>query len=155
MSKAQPRDYINDYDVPLTLTCPPRYRQIAENMVRDLATLVHKNEQYGESWKRRGGKGAWFTLVRPWDRLEEMVRAAEDDIFAAGDNTHHEADSDILDSIRDVRNYLHLIEDEILRRRRQAERAHRHEERLSESKMGRNELETFLDPETGEPYPPE
>jgi len=101
---------------------PSKYVGIAKQALSDVMLLARKNEAYGDSWKQRGGRGAWFTLVRPWDRLVNMVEQADDDIFAAGDLVHEDKDSDILDSIRDVRNYLFLVEEEIKERRKQARR---------------------------------
>lgn len=101
---------------------PNKFVPIAKQALRDVLTLVEKNKVYGESWKRRGGQGAWFTIVRPWDRLEQMVEQSGNDIFAAGDYAPSDKDSDILDSIRDIRNYLFLVEQEIILRRQEQER---------------------------------
>lgn len=109
----------------VTITVPAKYKNIAERVRRNIQLLVQKNEAYGDSWKKRGGRGAWFTIVRPWDRLEQMVIRNEDDIFLAGLDLPETwgTESDILDSLRDIRNYFFLVEDEILKQREQYENA--------------------------------
>lgn len=84
--------------------------------------LVIQNDQnclkkarlnYGESWCKRGGVGAFMMLARKWDRLEQflgnkdaacpqwdILRAIEIDGRAEG----------IIDDIRDLRRYLALVE---------------------------------------------
>lgn len=112
-------DFLSDpaEEVVMEITVPVKYHRILQEMVCDLQVLVEKNAVYGESWKRRGGPGAFLTMVRPWDRLEEMVKRHNWDVFAAGQTFAGGGDSDIMDSIRDMRNYLYLIGDEILQQR--------------------------------------
>ena len=45
-------------------------RQIAQG---DLEALKVAEESYGDSWKRRGGVGAFMMLARKWDRIEKQV----------------------------------------------------------------------------------
>lgn len=86
--------------------------------------LLKAQESYGDSWKRRGGVGAFMMLARKWDRLENRVQqdvigrgnrpAPQWDVFA-----HIEADErseGIIDDIRDLCRYLILVEAEMLRR---------------------------------------
>ena len=87
---------------------------------RDVEVVVEKDKEYGSSWKRRGGVGAFMMMARKWDRIETRVeqdpekhpRLPKWDIFnhAVYDNR----EEGILDDIRDLRRYLLLIEDEIL-----------------------------------------
>lgn len=92
----------------------------------DVKGLLKAQESYGDSWKKRGGVGAFMMLARKWDRLENCVRGAlvnphtgiptisPYDIFA-----HIEADrraEGLIDDIRDLRRYLMLVEAEMLRR---------------------------------------
>lgn len=91
----------------------------------DVEGLLKAQQSYGDSWKRRGGVGAFMMLARKWDRLEkrlaELPRARPElgpnveggdryDIF------HHiEADrrsEGVIDDIRDLRRYLTLVEAE-------------------------------------------
>lgn len=88
----------------------------------DVAGLVKAEQSYGDSWKKRGGVGAFMMLARKWDRLEnQLKRVAHDDegrdcayhydIFG-----HAEADTraeGVIDDIRDLRRYLMLVEAEL------------------------------------------
>lgn len=104
---------------------------IASNDVR---TLVKKDAEYGSSWKKRGGVGAFMMLARKWDRLETQVtRSGLDtkyDIFdAIGQDdkelANHLEVHDVvpynfeatLETIRDLRRYLLLVESEIILRK--------------------------------------
>lgn len=95
----------------------------------DVATLVVKDAEYGSSWKKRGGVGAFMMLARKWDRLETQmtvdVKDAENpqwhlnyyDIFERIDRVEPKDGESVLETIRDLRRYLLLVESEIERRR--------------------------------------
>lgn len=88
----------------------------------DVEGLRKAQESYGDSWKRRGGVGAFMMLARKWDRLENHVArglppqedrapVSQYDIFR-----HIQADTrseGIIDDIRDLRRYLMLVEAEM------------------------------------------
>lgn len=77
----------------------------------DVAVLQVKEKEYGSSWKRRGGVGAFMMLARKWDRIEEQVKRVGWDVFdAAKKDARKEG---ILDDIGDLRRYLLLVEAEI------------------------------------------
>lgn len=78
----------------------------------DVRVLVEKDKDYGSSWKKRGGSGAFFMLARKWDRLENQVQQHNFDIFAAINKDRRE--EGILDDIRDLRRYLELVESEVV-----------------------------------------
>jgi hypothetical protein len=92
---------------------------------QDVEALARAQVSYGDSWKKRGGVGAFMMLARKWDRLENQVskplQAINDglpvqqwDIFG-----HIKADTrveGIIDDIRDLRRYLLLVEAEMVRR---------------------------------------
>ena len=78
---------------------------------RDVRTLEEKGKAYGDSWKRRGGTGAFMMLARKWDRLENQAEAHSFDVFAA---IRDDPDG-VLDDIRDLRCYLLLVEEEMSR----------------------------------------
>ena len=88
---------------------------IVEKVAQVDVTKLHKAEQsYGNSWKQRGGVGAFMMLARKWDRLEKQVNESNYDIFLAAEkDTRAEG---ILDDIRDLRRYLMLVEAEIIRK---------------------------------------
>ena len=74
----------------------------------DVARLKEAQVSYGDSWRNRGGVGAFMMLARKWDRIENQVTKEGYDIF----KTIHEDPSNtgILDDIRDLRRYLLLVE---------------------------------------------
>lgn len=97
-------------------------REIAEE---DTSGLLEAYKHYGDSWKKRGGVGAFMMLARKWDRIELRVGkvgveqppgaiakiASAWDIFA-----HIEADDrseGLIDDVRDLRRYLLLVEAEM------------------------------------------
>ena len=83
------------------------------NIIRKLANLdVSKLEQaersYGDSWRKRGGIGAFMMLARKWDRIENQVTKDGYDTYESIYNDP--SDTGILDDIRDLRRYLLLVE---------------------------------------------
>lgn len=100
--------------------------------VTDVETLVQKDAEYGSSWKKRGGIGAFMMLARKWDRLETQMtvpaysphpnpkESAEQtqqyDIFTRIEAGIGGTES-ILETLRDLRRYCLLVESEIERRK--------------------------------------
>lgn len=84
-------------------------KEVAQN---DLQALQKAETSYGDSWKRRGGVGAFMMLARKFDRIEHQSEKHGWDIFEAGEVYIGEAG--LLDDIRDLRRYLLLVENEIL-----------------------------------------
>ena len=81
-----------------------------EDIVEDDVTeLEEAHYSYGESWRKRGGIGAYMMLARKWDRLENKVKEHEWDIFKAINEDPR--DEGILDDIRDLRRYLLLVDE--------------------------------------------
>ena len=77
--------------------------------------LRRKNapEEYGDSWCKRGGVGAFMMAARKWDRIENTVKQVNWEIFeAVGRDRRPEG---ILDDIGDLRRYLLLIEEYVTR----------------------------------------
>jgi len=94
--KDQPSEIIRQVDVLASL---------------DTVKLQEAEQSYGDSWKQRGGVGAFMMLARKWDRLEKQVNEHHYDVFAAiSKDTREEG---ILDDIRDLRRYLFLVEAEM------------------------------------------
>ena len=79
---------------------------IQDVQLRDLDLLSRKLEEYGSSWKARGGVGAFMNLARTWDRLEVMAREQDWDIFKVPREV-------LEDQLRDLRCYALLIEMEL------------------------------------------
>lgn len=92
----------------------------------DAAGLKAAQKSYGNSWKSRGGVGAFMMLARKWDRMENRLKVTINrereglptvpayDIFA-----HIAADprsEGIIDDVRDLRRYLMLVEAEMIAR---------------------------------------
>lgn len=88
----------------------------------DVEGIIKADVQYGSSWKKRGGVGAFMMLARKWDRIEQAISPNPDnperskrfkdvvpyDIFGAC-----QADlraEGIIDDVRDLRRYLLLVE---------------------------------------------
>ena len=83
---------VEDYDLIRTIA------------LTDVEVLKEKGKTYGDSWKKRGGVGAFMMLARKWDRLENMTRARQYDVFAL--------EASALEEIQDLRAYLLLVEAE-------------------------------------------
>jgi len=85
--------------------------EIAQN---DVAGLQAAQKEYGNSWKLRGGAGAFMMLARKWDRIERRVSktdgATQWDVF--GHILADERSEGLIDDIRDLRRYLLLVEAE-------------------------------------------
>ena len=77
----------------------------------DVSELEKAEKSYGDSWRRRGGVGAFMMLARKWDRIENQVKAENYDIFASYKKDTRE--EGILDDIQDLRRYLLLVEEHI------------------------------------------
>lgn len=93
-----------------------RYLTQLEHIAKeDVVGLLKAQESYGDSWKKRGGVGAFMMLARKWDRLENRVRsgagASPYDIF--GHIVADERAEGLIDDIRDLRRYLMLVEAEM------------------------------------------
>lgn len=110
----------------------PTYLGFLNEVVQDdIEGLREKQEEYGNSWMKRGGIGAFMMLARKWDRIEKQVErnlpeefpkvgptrpivnsfVPAYDIFA-----HLEADErpeGLADDIKDLRRYLLLVEAEM------------------------------------------
>ena len=84
-------------------------KEIAQN---DLEALKRAESSYGDSWKRRGGVGAFMMLARKWDRIENLTQKYDYDIFHTIEE--HPEETGVIDDIRDLRRYLLLVEAEMV-----------------------------------------
>jgi hypothetical protein len=92
-----------------------KYHRHLETIVRaDVEYVRRKDAQYDASWKKRDGVGAFFTIVRPWDRLESISRSVSYDVFAKIREEGLEGpDGSLIACVRDLRRYLLLVEAEM------------------------------------------
>jgi hypothetical protein len=74
----------------------------------DVTALEEAQKSYGDSWRKRGGVGAFMMLARKWDRIENQVGKNNYDVFKTIKDDL--SDTGILDDIRDLRRYLLLVE---------------------------------------------
>ena len=81
----------------------------------DVKKLHEAEKSYGDSWKQRGGVGAFMMLARKWDRLEKQVVETQFDVFAAAEKDQRV--EGVIDDIRDLRRYLLLVEAELNERK--------------------------------------
>lgn len=83
----------------------------------DVATLQRKEATYRGSWKRRGGVGAFMMMARKWDRLEGILQTQfKYDVFGAIAAAPSGDDGTVLAEVRDLRQYLALVEAEMVSR---------------------------------------
>ena len=74
----------------------------------DWTSLDKAEEDYGDSWRKRGGIGAFMMLARKWDRIEKQVYDYTYDIFLALEEDKRP--EGLMDDIKDLRRYLLLVE---------------------------------------------
>lgn len=77
----------------------------------DAVGLKEAQKSYGESWKIRGGVGAFMMLARKFDRLQIRVEKLNWDIFEA--IISDQRSEGIIDDVVDLRRYLMLVEAEM------------------------------------------
>src|SRR3546814_16570964 len=86
------------------------YAHIRELANKDVDMLIEKGMSYGNSWRKRGGIGAFMMMARKMDGIENQ--SAGYDIFKSiqkGIELGITNDG-ILDAIRDLPAYLLLLE---------------------------------------------
>ena len=89
-----------------------KWENMKESTQNDLEALKRAETSYGDSWKRRGGVGAFMMLARKFDRIEHQSEKHNWNVFEAGEV--YKGEAGLLDDIRDLRRYLLLVEDYIL-----------------------------------------
>lgn len=87
------------------------YDFLPELVKADCGGLIKARTSYGDSWKLRGGVGAFMMLARKWDRIENQTKKQGYDVFKAIELDP--SNTGILDDIRDLRRYLLLVEAEM------------------------------------------
>ncbi|MAF25592.1 hypothetical protein CL634_08490 [bacterium] len=106
---------------PATVQMPDLYGHLPDVLAEDERILKEKFISYGDSWKRRGGAGAFMVLARKWDRLENYMGQEHPDASPKQWDIFDHIEKDpreegVLDDIRDLRRYLALVEAECLAR---------------------------------------
>ena len=86
----------------------PIIRQTEIISAEDWTSLDKAEQDYGDSWRKRGGVGAYMMLARKWDRIENQVVEKGWDIFKSIEQDIRP--EGILDDIKDLRRYLLLVE---------------------------------------------
>ena len=89
----------------------PKWTEMKDLAQQDILSLIESEKSYGDSWKRRGGTGAFMMLARKFDRIEQQAESCNYDVFRAGDMFG--GDDGLLDDIGDLRRYLFLVEHHI------------------------------------------
>jgi len=86
----------------------PKWQDVKSIAQEDIHSLIESEKSYGDSWRRRGGTGAFMMLARKFDRIEQQSKDCNYDIFEAGDK--YNGEDGLLDDIGDLRRYLLLVE---------------------------------------------
>lgn len=94
-------------------------------VVADIATIEAKEKSHGASWKKSGGASAFMIFARKWDRIKarvtQSIPATADTPAATAENILEHIPADrrvepLLSDIRDLRQYLMLVEAEMAAR---------------------------------------
>ena len=88
-----------------------KWTEMKDIAQQDIVSLIESEKSYGDSWKRRGGTGAFMMLARKFDRIEQHAESCNYDVFEAGAKFNGE--DGLLDDIGDLRRYLFLVEHHI------------------------------------------
>tara|TARA_Y100001938_G_scaffold120970_1_gene168166 strand:- start:246 stop:548 length:303 start_codon:yes stop_codon:yes gene_type:complete len=92
----------------MTKEYSPIIRETEIISAEDWTSLDKAEQDYGDSWRKRGGVGAYMMLARKWDRIENQVVEKGWDIFKSIEQDIRP--EGILDDIKDLRRYLLLVE---------------------------------------------
>jgi hypothetical protein len=85
------------------------YTDFIRIITKEIADLlIKKDAEYGGSWLKRGGVGAYMMKVRKSDRLEQQVQAHGYDIFLALRNSQGKSEN-LADTLLDDAGYAILI----------------------------------------------
>ena len=60
---------------------PANFKHIQQLADQDVVKLKEAEKSYGDSWRNRGGVGAFMMLARKFDRIENQVSKDGYDIF--------------------------------------------------------------------------
>lgn len=102
-----PTGSINE-EQPTRKNMDTKWEQMRDIAQKDLTQLISAEKSYGDSWRRRGGTGAFMMLARKFDRIEQQSKSVNWDIFEACEK--YTGEEGLLDDIGDLRRYLFLVE---------------------------------------------
>ena len=77
-----------------------KWTEMKDLAQEDILSLIESEKSYGDSWKRRGGTGAFMMLARKFDRIEQQAESCNYDVFVAGNRFGGE--DGLLDDIGDT-----------------------------------------------------
>lgn len=108
-------------DIPMSNVVIPAISKENQEMVNRLnrfivpliARTARKNEEYGGSWKQRGGTDSFFMLARKWDRIEVQCRRFHFNVLEA--LRQDRRTEGLVDDIDDLIGYLLLVRNEALK----------------------------------------
>jgi hypothetical protein len=104
------------------------YDLLAQILGKDIDVIRAKNATYQDSWRRRGGVDSFMMLARKWDRIETMCKAEGFNIINAGSKYRGkygekiEQDGTLIAEIRDLRRYLAMVDEYLVRTTYRADR---------------------------------
>lgn len=73
---------------------------------KDIEFVLQKDKDYGSSWRKRGGVGAFFVIARKADRIHTLADKAEVTFTATLWKSNP---GDVRDDFKDLRQYLLLV----------------------------------------------
>lgn len=77
-------------------------------VISSLSELAkQKDAEYGASWCKRGGIGAWFTTVRKFDRMITQIAKKDGNVWDVSEPIN--STESLEETIKDAINYLLLI----------------------------------------------
>ena len=101
-----------------------KYHKFLQPLVdEDVRFILEREKVYQSSWKKSGGRSAYFMLARKMDRLINMMNkkpkdfyeaTIQHDIFAKISDDPSGNDGTVLAEIRDLRRYLIMVESEMM-----------------------------------------
>jgi hypothetical protein len=123
MTFSQMKDYLDRQGKGhmVTTFTDEEQEEALQNVVDDdVEGLMVARQSYGDSWKKRGGIGAFMMLARKWDRLEQLLTRSNGlnqyDVFQHVIWDSQNGGEGTIDAIRDLRRYLALVEAELVLR---------------------------------------
>lgn len=100
-----PLSQVDVMDITDVVTEMPKLHLIATN---DAKILVQADQQYGSSWLKRGGTGAYIVGIRKADRMEQQLAKHGGNLRLAVQ--HDQRPEGIINDLRDLRRYFYLWE---------------------------------------------